>query len=47
MFDVPTKIMLRTLKAALELKHQVAAKPLYFTTFIRPSVIGSQKFGIL
>ena len=31
--DIPTEVMLRALKAALELKRQVAANWLYTTTF--------------
>ena len=45
--DIPTEVMLRALKAALELKRQVAAHWLYATIFVRPSAIGSQIFGLL
>ena len=39
--DIPTKVMLRTLKAALELNCQVAVQLLYTTKFVRPSVMSS------
>ena len=45
--DMPTEVTLRTLKTALKLKRQVTAVRLYTTTFVRPSAIGSQNFGLL